>query len=90
MIAKMRRLTLHLFYLGKTEEAKDDQHTESCIQELDALKAEKKQLLSELVSVPNPVMVYSKANELASKLSDETIRTKFLETVSSAWLNATS
>ncbi|XP_076243068.1 gem nuclear organelle associated protein rigor mortis [Calliopsis andreniformis] len=76
--------------LSKTQESTDDQHTESCIQELEALKAEKKQLFDELVCVPNPIMVYSKANELASKLLDETIKAKFLEIVSKAWVTATS
>lgn len=75
---------------GKTQEGNvDEQDTESHMQELNALKSEKKQLLEELVCVPNPVMVYSKANELSTKLLDETLKTRFLETVSKAWTAAT-
>ena len=77
--------------LCKTQEGNvDEQDTESHMQELNALKSEKKQLLEELVCVPNPVMVYSKANELSTKLLDETLKTRFLETVSKAWTAATS
>ncbi|XP_043264591.1 gem-associated protein 5-like [Colletes gigas] len=77
--------------LCKIQENKDEQQDmESLVQELNILKTEKKQLLDELVCVPNPIMVYSKANELASKLSDETIQTKFEDIVSKAWINATS
>lgn len=60
------------------------------IEELNALKTEKKQVLSELVYVPNPVMTYSKANELYSKLLDETLKAKFLDILSKSWTNATS
>ncbi|XP_076633112.1 gem nuclear organelle associated protein rigor mortis isoform X2 [Colletes latitarsis] len=76
--------------LCKIQENKDEQYMESLVQELNILKTEKKQLLDELVCIPNPIMVYSKANELANKLLDETIQTKFQEIVSKAWTNATS
>ncbi|XP_053999055.1 gem-associated protein 5 isoform X1 [Hylaeus anthracinus] len=72
------------------EEDKNEEHAESLVHELSMLKTEKKQLVDELVCVPNPAMVYSKANELADKISDETTKTKFLGTVSKAWTNATS
>ncbi|KZC13808.1 PREDICTED: gem-associated protein 5-like [Dufourea novaeangliae] len=77
--------------LCKTQEENENEQTaESLVQKLNALKVEKKQLVDDLVCVPNPVMVYSKANELAGKLTDETIKSTFLDIVSKAWTNATS
>ncbi|CAK9799473.1 Gem-associated protein 5 [Anthophora quadrimaculata] len=72
------------------EEDKNDQHVEPLIKELHALKNQKKQFLNELVYVPNPVMVYSKANELNSKLLNETIKNKLSEIISKAWISATT
>ncbi|XP_076292117.1 gem nuclear organelle associated protein rigor mortis isoform X2 [Lasioglossum baleicum] len=63
---------------------------EVVVQELNTLKAEKKQLDDTLVCTPNPIVVYSKAQELGSKLLDESIKTRFLEMVSTAWTKATS
>nr|XP_031838451.1 gem-associated protein 5-like isoform X1 [Nomia melanderi] len=68
----------------------NEENAELLVQKLNMLKIEKKQLLDEVVCVPNPVMVYSKANELGSKLLDETLKTKFLNVVSEAWTKATS
>lgn len=56
--------------------------------ELNELKIQKKQILNDLVHVPNPVMVYSIANNLCSKLLDEDIKNKFSENISKMWLNA--
>ncbi|XP_017790259.1 PREDICTED: gem-associated protein 5 [Habropoda laboriosa] len=72
------------------EEDKNDQHIESLMKELNALNSEKKQLLNELVYVPNPLMVYSKANELSCKLLDITIQTKLSKIISTTWTNATT
>lgn len=60
------------------------------MEELNALKAQRKQFMNDLVYVPNPVMVYSKANELSSKLLDITLKDKFSEMISKTWTNAVS
>lgn len=70
------------------EESKTDQDIESLMIELNELKIQKKQILNDLVHVPNPVMVYSIANNLCSKLLDEDIKNKFSENISKMWLNA--
>ena len=72
------------------DEDKGNEDTKSMMEELNALKTEKKQLLSELVYVPNPVMTYSKAYELYCKLLDETLKVKFFDILSKSWTNATS
>nr|XP_033335076.1 gem-associated protein 5-like [Megalopta genalis]XP_033335077.1 gem-associated protein 5-like [Megalopta genalis]XP_033335078.1 gem-associated protein 5-like [Megalopta genalis]XP_033335079.1 gem-associated protein 5-like [Megalopta genalis]XP_033335080.1 gem-associated protein 5-like [Megalopta genalis] len=77
--------------LGKTQEdGTSDENTELLVQKLNALKAEKRQLVEALVCVPNPVMVYSNANELGSKLLDDTLKSRYLEIVSATWKKATS
>lgn len=72
------------------EEIKTDQDIESFMEKLNTLKKQKSQILNNLVYIPNPVMVYGKANELCSKLCDETIKNKFLESISKMWLDATT
>ncbi|OAD62256.1 Gem-associated protein 5 [Eufriesea mexicana] len=72
------------------KESKTDQDVSSVMEELNVLKTQKKQILNELVHVPNPVMVYGKANELCSKLLDETIKDEFSKNISTTWLNAMS
>nr|XP_033190238.1 gem-associated protein 5 isoform X2 [Bombus vancouverensis nearcticus] len=72
------------------EEIKTDQDIESFMEKLNTLKTQKNQIFNDLVYVPNPVMVYGKANELCSKLYDETIKNKFLESISKMWLDATT
>ncbi|XP_076393217.1 gem nuclear organelle associated protein rigor mortis [Megachile rotundata] len=71
-----------------SDEDKDNQDTKSLIEELSTLKIEKDQVLNDLVYVPNPVMTYSKANELCSKLVDEAIKNQFFEILSMLWKNA--
>ncbi|XP_076752197.1 gem-associated protein 5-like isoform X2 [Xylocopa sonorina] len=72
------------------EEDKNDQDIELLMAELSTLKIERKEISNKLVYVPNPVMIYCKANELWNKLLNETIKNKFSDVISKLWTNATT
>ncbi|CAL7940645.1 unnamed protein product [Xylocopa violacea] len=72
------------------EEDKNDQDIRLLMEELSTLQTQKKEISNKLVYVPNPVMVYCKANELWNKLLNETIKNKFSEVISKLWMNATT
>ena len=60
------------------------------MESLNTLKAQKDHILNNLVHIPDPIVVYGVANELCSKLHDETIKNKFMQCISKTWLNTTT
>ncbi|KAF3428992.1 hypothetical protein E2986_02063 [Frieseomelitta varia] len=76
---------------SKTQDKSNvDQDVESLMETLNTLKMQKDEILNDLGHIPDPIMVYGVANELCSKLHDETIKNKFIKCISDTWLNTTT
>lgn len=70
------------------EEAKED--NTALLEQLDRIRSEKKRFVEERICAPSPILVYSKAAELAKKLPEGSVKDNFAKILSDAWSEATS
>ncbi|XP_015184665.1 PREDICTED: gem-associated protein 5 [Polistes dominula] len=94
LTSEISKLETQIFNtLGKKERSSESSAIEDetvLIQKLDSMKNEKKQFINERINSPNPILAYTKANDLIDKFPSETFISTFAEKLDKLWTNATS
>ncbi|XP_046831428.1 gem-associated protein 5 isoform X2 [Vespa crabro] len=75
--------------LGKTQKVDENSEDDKILlKKLDDIKNEKKRFVNERICAPSPILVYSKANELIDKFSNENVIIKFSDKLNEIWIEA--